>query len=250
MKSWLMKIAGLCLASTLAFGVALAGNASAAVPLWLLCLEGANAHNTKYKNNQCTEASSSGKWESVPLENKIDSVKIVFLSLRFVLEKESLGELAIQCSKATGGGLIESRNLLLIREARVTNPASECTVEDTLPFKTCKTSLLESTEPGNLPWLYEVYQETEHKFISRIRASEGQGEPEWTWRCADRGYTCVLTHEEGASEEFVNENVVTAETHTLLVLAGFVKKRKEGCEEVAGHLAILLSNGNGLSLKN
>jgi hypothetical protein len=250
MKSWFTNIVGPWFALILVLGTMLAGSASAAVPLWLLCLEGTNSHNTKYSSNQCTKSESGGKWESVPLEEKLDSVRIALFSLRFVLEKEPMGKVTIQCSKAVGGGLIESRNGLLIREARVVNPSTECLAEDTRLFKECKTSNIEADEGRHLPWLYEVYQETEHKLIGRIKPFEGQGEPEWAWRCAGREYRCVLTHEEGASEEFINENVVAAETHTLLVLAGFRKKRKEACEEVEGHLAILLSSGDGLSLKN
>ena len=47
-----LKIAGLCLVSLLAMGMALAGNASAAPLLWLLCLkEGTSGvAPTKYTN--------------------------------------------------------------------------------------------------------------------------------------------------------------------------------------------------------
>ncbi len=253
-----VKMAGLCLASMLALGIALAGAASAATPLWLLCLEGKEGSlPTKYETNQCTKAAkeNKGKWESVALGSKSDTVKISIFSMRMEDTKGELGAaVVVRCDHVGGGGLIEGRNLLLIREARIAKPSTECTAEGSGLFKVCKTSSIEAIEAVHLPWIGEVYGDTENKlFTGRVEPSgEGGGEPGFKVRCA--GVEDVCTSEgPGKREEAVSENVVTA--GVLLVLGKPLNDHKGECsvggkeaQEVEGHAAVLLSNGSGLSL--
>jgi hypothetical protein len=248
-----VKIAGLCLASMLALGIALAGTASAATPLWLLCLEGKEGSlPTKYESNQCTKAAkeNKGKWESVALGNKSDTVRIVALSLRL---EDTRASVIVRCLHVSVGiGLIEGRNLLLVRAVQVPKPTVECTVEGTSLFKACKAAVLERVEAVHLPWLVETYEDTENRsFTSRIQPA-GAGEPGFLVECAGVEDTCV-SEGAGKLEEVVSENVVTE--GVLLVFGRFLKAHKANCSvsgagtgEVEGVLATLLSNGSGLSL--
>jgi hypothetical protein len=254
-----IKIAGLCLASMLLAGMALAGTASAAVPLWLLCLEGINPNNTKYIDSSCTKVQAGNPnsiWESVSIGTKSDTVRIFTPTIRLEDIKGELGSpVRVTCSNVSGVGLIEGRNLLLVRKAEVASPSTECEAVSEGSLKVCKTAKLEEVRGAHLPWVAEVYQETEKKYITRIQPSgEGGGEPGWKTKCAGVEDVCTS---EGATklEELHGENVVTAGSGILLVLALFLKKHKAKCTqggtetgEVEGQLAILLSTGLGLSL--
>jgi hypothetical protein len=249
-----VKIAGLCLASMLA-SMALAGTVSAATPLWLLCLPWTNSP-TKYTTNQCKTAGegSPSSWESVSIGTKSDTVRILLLSLRLEDEKGELGAaVRVKCNHVKGFGLISNRNLLLIFKAEVEVPKEECEGEGTGLFKVCKKEGLEEVRGTNLPWRVEVYEETEGKYISNILANGG-GEPGWKVKCAGVEDTC--TSEAGKPVKVSGVNALTEEgtTSTLLVFAQFLKNRGSctvGGKEagsVVGWLAILLYNGNGLSL--
>jgi hypothetical protein len=248
----LIKSAGLCLASMLMMSMALAGTANA-TPLWLLCLEGTNANNTKYEDNQCNKAKSSGKWESVAIGTKSDTVRIVALSLRLEDAKGELGAAIImKCPEVKGGsGLIES-NKLIVREAKVPKPSEECTAEGTGLFKACKTSSLENVEGANLPW-EGVVSESGSEFVGKIKKGPGAaGEPGWKVRCAGVEDNCVTAA--GAEEETSGTaGVVTA--GVLLILAKFKDAHGANCSvggagqgHVKGFAAILLASGKGLSL--
>ncbi len=179
-----LKIAGLCLASMLMMSMALAGTANATA-LWLLCLEGTNAGNTKYKNNQCSEASGTGKWESVAIGSKSDSVRAVALSLRLEDAKGELGgAVIVKCPVVKGGrGLVEG-NVLIVTEAKAPSPSTECTAEGTGTFKSCKTSNLTQVGGVNLPWEV-VISESGSEFIGKIKKGPmAAGEPGWEVECA------------------------------------------------------------------
>jgi hypothetical protein len=250
----LIKTLGLCLASILALGMALAGVASATVPLWLLCLEGKEGSlPTKYTTNQCTTAATSndGKWEPVSIGTKSDTVKAVALSLRLEDAKGELGAAVVmKCTEVRGGsGLIEG-NLLIVREARAPKPSTECTAEGTGIFKVCKTSSLEQVEGVDLPWKVEI-SASGGTYTGKIKA-DGAGEPGWKVKCAGVEDACLS--EAGKEEEASGASgVVTA--GVLLVLAKFKGAGSGECTvggkeagRAAGFLAVLLSSGNGLSL--
>lgn len=218
-----IKTAGLCLASMLLMGMALAGTASAAVPLWLLCLEGKEGSlPTKYETNQCRKAASGneGKWESVALGEKSDTVRILVLTLRLTDTKATLGKATIVCDHVKGIGLIEKSNLLIAREAKVPHPEEECAGTEGF---TCKGAKPTKVEGADLPWKVELYTEKSGKFVSRIQP-DGSGEPGWKVECAGTEDVCLSTGA-GTLEETSGENVLTVEgtKSTLLVLAEILK---------------------------
>jgi len=246
-----VKIAGLCLASMLMMSMALAGTANATA-LWLLCLEGTNANNTKYEDSSCTKAKNTGKWESVAIGTKSDTVRAVALSLRLEDAKGELGAAVIvKCAIVKGGsGLIEGHKLI-VREASAPKASSECEAEGTGIFKACKTSSLEKVEGANLPWEVEV-SESGSEFVGKIKKGPGAaGEPGWNVRCAGVEDKCTSA---AGTEEETKGGAGVVSAGVLLVLAKF-QNRGGNCTQggtgqghVLGFTAILLSNGNGLSL--
>jgi hypothetical protein len=169
---------GLCLASMLAMSMALAGTASAAL-LWLLCLEGSGL--TKYSSNQCTEASSTGKWQSLGLPSGgSDTVRLLAFSLR--LEDSGTG-VKLECSDAgTAWGLIEAPNKGKIKVAEITAPLIKSNCKLLNGLLTCKESAnIEKIEGRNLPWAIEIF-ETEKKNLTALK-SGGSGEPGWAITC-------------------------------------------------------------------
>jgi hypothetical protein len=235
-----LKVAGLCLVSMLAMGMALAGNAAAAL-LWLLCLEGSGL--TKYSSNQCTEASSTGKWQSLGLPSGgSDTVRLLAFTLLLI----DNGASTVRCDDAgKGWGLIENGKLI-IKVAEVPNPVAEgCEVEKN--FLTCETNKLTKISGVNLPWTSEMF-ETEGKNLANIKAPTGK-KPGWAVTCGGVTDTC----EEETPEFSELQNGVTK--GVLLVLARFENKGIAKCSiggtgkgEVKGLIAVLLWNGNGLSL--
>jgi len=246
------KTAGLCLASMLALGMALAGTA-AAEPLWLLCLEGKEGSPpTKYTTNQCTTAAGSnkGKWESVVIGTKSDTVRVVALSLKLEDAKGELGTAVIvKCALVRGGGLIEE-DQLKIRELEALFPSKECTAEGTGFFKVCKTSNLEEVEGIHLPWKVEL-SASGGTFKGKIQP-DGAGEPGWKVKCAGVEDTCESEGAGTLGETSGSAGIISA--GVLLPLGQLrgggiiclVGGAKQG--HVEGFTAVLLSNGNGLSL--
>jgi hypothetical protein len=239
------RIAGLCLASMLAMGMALAGNAAAAL-LWLVCLEGSGL--TKYSSNQCTEASSTGKWQSLGLPSGVsDTVRLLAFSLRL---SDSGTGVEVECPDAgTGWGLIESPNKGQIKVAEVLEPEKEgCKVLKGLA--PCVAGKLTKIVGANLPWATEIF-ETEKKNLTRIAPGSSGKPPGWTVTCGGIADTC---EEETGKPEFAELlNGVTK--GVLLVLARFEGKNKGKCSiggagagSVTGLIAILLWNGQGLSI--
>jgi hypothetical protein len=247
-----LKIAGLCLASMLVMGMALAGNALA-TPLWLLCLE-ASTGLTKYSSNQCTKAEGSGKFQSLGIPSTAnDTVRLLALTL--LLTDLSAGPLkekaTIRCPHpTTGWGLILGPNVLVVTKAIVANPKTECEREE----GPCKAGEVEGVKAIHLPWKEEVF-ETESSLLSKIEP-DGAGEPGWAVTCNTLlGSKTDECESEGAGtlEETIGLNEVTE--GVLLVRARFLTRRLGHCSEggaktaeVRGLVAVLLNGGNGLSL--
>jgi hypothetical protein len=242
------KIAGLCLVSMLAMGMALAGNAAAAL-LWLVCLEGSGL--TKYSTNQCTEASSTGKWQSLGLPSGVsDTVRLLAFSLRLT---DSGTGVTVECPDAgVGWGLIESPNKGQIKVAEVTKTEAEANCKVIKGLLTCEGAKAVTKVKGlNLPWTVEIF-ETEKKNLTQIKGKTGAKErPGWEIECGGVVDKC---EEETGHPEF-NELVNGVTKGVLLVLARFEGKTEAECSvggkaagHVAGLIAILLWNGNGLSI--
>jgi hypothetical protein len=231
----------------LVVGMALAGNAAAA-PLWLVCLEGSGL--TKFSTNQCTTASSSGKWQSSGLSSgKTDTVRFLALSLK--LEDTGVGA-SVECPDAgvpgSGMALIEGSNKGKITKLELSEPEKEgCKVVK--GFLTCTTGKLTKISALHLPWTTETF-ETESKTLSQIKNS-GAGAPGWSITCGGATDECV---EEESKPEFIElHNKITS--GVALVSAKFEDKRKGKCSlggketgNMAGAVALLLGNGNGLSI--
>ena len=250
-----LKVAGLCLVSMLVMGMALAGNASAAKPalLWLLCLEEGTSGTapTKYLSNQCTETNAglTGKWQSSGLScgtKCSDTVRLLAFSL--ILTDKGTG-VSVHCPDVgIAWGLIESGKLI-IKVAESKDPKGEgCTV--TGSFLTCTgTSALTGLHAVNLPWTAEL-TETENKYLSTITKTTG-GKPGWAVECGGATDTCE--EETGKPElAFVGQGITKGVLLVLLSFENIVKAKCSigGKEEgtVQGLIAILLWNGNGLSL--
>jgi hypothetical protein len=238
------KIAGLCLVSMLVMGMALASAASAA-PLWLVCLPWTN-NPTRYSTNQCTTAASGGGWESVKLSGS-DTVRLLAYSL---LLKDNGTGIGVHCPDvpvSTGWGLIEGTNVLITKVAEVPKPEKEgCKVEGKL--LECEAGTLTKVAGVHLPWTSEMF-ETEKKILSNIKGTGGA--PGWAVTCGGITDTC---EEEAGKPEFAEvKSGVTG--GVLLVLLRFEERVKAKCSvggkekgEVKGLVAILLWNGNGLSV--
>jgi len=238
-----LTLAGLCLVSMLVTGMALAGNAAAAL-LWLLCLEGSGL--TKYSSNQCTEASSTGKWQSLGLPSGgSDTVRLLAFSLRLI---DTGAGVTVECPDAgtEGWGLIEAPNKGQIKVAKVKEPSKNCKVlKGALG---CETATLETVEGANLPWKTEIFT-TENKSLTRIEKTTGASG--WIVKCNGIEDKCL--EKAGEPESLELKNGVTK--GVLLILAIFENRTKATCSllggatgEVTGLVAILLWNGNGLSI--
>jgi hypothetical protein len=247
-----VKIAGLCLASMLLVGMALAGTANA-TPLWLLCLEGSNLH-TKYSSNQCNKVEEGGKWQSQGLAaGQEDTVRLLILTLKLRDTKVPiLGESEVQCynsAAAEGEGVIEGPNKGKITVARIKEPKVNCK-----GIKVCKEKEVEEVEGENLPWNTEITEEG-GKFVSKIKASTSGKEPGWKVKCN----TSVGSQTDECLSEAGKEESVTLENKessgVLLILGTFNKTGVTKCSiggagagKVEGQFALLLKSGNGLSI--
>ncbi len=240
-----LKVAGLCLVSMLVLGMALAGNVSAA-PLWSLCLEGSGL--TKYSSNQCTEAASTGKWQSLGLPpGGSATVRLLAFSLR--LEDTGAG-VVVECPDAgalgSGVGLVESANQGQITKMEFNEPEKEgCKVVK--GFLTCTAGALEKIKGVGLPWTTEI-TETEGKSASQIMSSSSPG---WSVSCGGTTDECV--EEENKPESVELESKVTK--GVSLVLAILESKGKEKCSvggaekgKISGLFSISSGSGDGLKM--
>jgi hypothetical protein len=240
-----LKVAGLALMSMLAMGMALAGNASATPLLWLLCLENVSGLLTKYNSNQCTNAVAGGHWQSLGLPSGgSDTVRILGFSV--LLIDSSIG-VSIHCPDiGPAWGLIENPNRLVRKVDESKAPEAEgCKV--TGSFLTCKAGKLESIKDVHLPWKSETF-ETEGKSLASLEGTGGS--PGWSITCGGATDTC-----EGETGHILVLELVNGVTkEVLLVLDRFESKKLNctiggnGSGELKGLDAILLWNGNGLSL--
>ncbi len=243
-----LKAIGLCLASMLVMGMALAGTASAAGPLWLVCLKGVGL--TKYENSKCLKASgepnSSEGWQSLG----VASGQVITVAMRplTITMKDTkfpiIGETGIQCypKGGRGEGAIEEGGKGKIRVLQY-----EKAKEDCRGLKGCEE--IEEIIGRDLPWKVEVF-ETENRFLTKIKNS-GSGEPGWRVKC----HTIIgsLTDEcesesEEKSEQVRLENKVVNEV--LLVRAEFEKLGKQKCSQggseagtIEGQFTISLGGG-------
>jgi len=249
MKS--LKLAGLCLASMLVMGMALAGNAAAA-PLWLVCLEGTNL--TKYEDDQCSKLHTGGIWQSqgIPTGKSV-TVTLTAFSLRLRDPKATGGPSAVKCNGtgSEGWGLIEPSNIGKVFKAKINNPRTNCERLE----GACKAGEVESVEGVNLPWSTRLTEESE-KFLIQIQKGTG-GNPGWAVTCNTllglQTDTCTAPSE-AADEHLRAENLVSG--GVLLIKGEFAKRSRAKCTqakneevgEISGWISTLLANGFALSI--
>jgi hypothetical protein len=249
-----LKIAGLCLASMLVMGMALAGNASAA-PLWLLCLP-VNGTGL-WKNSACTKLDDTRKsnWESSSILANTDKTVVLAMTLTLTDTTTPLGSTPVRCdhpSELGGSGFVGPNNLGRITEAEVIAPKTECRSLG----GGCKAGEGEvrKVEGRNLPWQTAIF-EVGGKFQTAIEGTVAGKEPGWLVECNTvlgvKADECVA--ESAAKAELVelaNKKSGLEETE-LLVAGTFLMRHKADCTEggvesglVEGTLAILLANAN------
>ncbi len=236
-----LKIAGLCLVSMLAMSTAMTATASAVA--WQACREG--GASTKYSEDQCLAASSSGAWGWEEIKGT-EKVKGVGFSLMLEDIKTPLGVAAIECTSESGEGIVGPGNKSEVLTAKI--EASKCRA-----LKVCEN--VESIETLHLPWQTEIF-ETEKKVLGKAKGT-GAGEPGLRIKCktilGSKTDECVA--ETGKEETATLEDVATKNGTTveLLVLTTAEHKQKQDCTEggkesgeISGLGAILLSSGAGL----
>jgi hypothetical protein len=251
-----LKIAGLCLASMLVMGMALAGNASAAL-LWLVCLEGTGL--TKYENSKCltskgTQTRSEKGWQSVGLATgQTATVKILVLSLKLVDTKAIIPNSGAAClnnADNEGEGVIEPSGKGIIRLATVKEPSTHGCVG----LGGCEK--VEKIEGANLPWETEIVAGTNSEPLTKIKAHSGGKEPGWIVTCetALGTKTDECEQEAGKEEEakltFGEVTEGPEKVKELLVRGLFQELHPGDCTEggkesakVLGTVAILLPGG-------
>ncbi len=231
-----------CLAVMFVVSMVAAGTASAA-PHWLVCSEGTGS-STKYGNNQCETASSSGKFEWV--EPKTTEAVISRGSLKLEANAPIVGEVEVTCAGRDAGWIgPNGKDEITEVEATACKAGKSCEkIENAKGV----------AEPVNLPWNTEL-KETEGLIHDAIRAGPSGKEPGWKVICKVLGKKeeNVCTSEKGL---VVLENKDTPGlAGALLVLANFINpnKPKANCTatgtetgNVSGSIAILLASGAAL----
>jgi hypothetical protein len=247
-----IKIAGLCLASMLVMGMALAGNASAVPLLWLVCLKSEGPF-TKYTGPKCleSESSSTGKWQSLGVQTeKSITVKITVISIKLVDKKALIANSGAVCSTAgsVGEGLIEAGGKGKIRVAHVNEPTKNCK-----GVGGCEE--VKKLEGVHLPWDTAIVEGATGP-LTQITNS-GAGKPGWAVECKTALGTKTDTCEEESKpvEAKLTFGEVTESPENgkeLLVRALFEEKEEtlgectEGGKKsglVLGTVAILLPGG-------
>ncbi len=246
-----LKIAGLCLASMLVMGMALAGNASAAL-LWLVCLKGEGL--TKYTSSNCLTA-GSGSWQSlgVPSGTSI-TVKILILTLLLKDTKTAAGASEVQCfdnAGSVGEGVIEANGKGKVVKAEVKEPEKNCVGK-----KVCESKGVTEVTGINLPWTTELFVGANGEPLTKLVGSGEKKEPGWKLKCKVAGLPTedVCESSVGEPEEvelsFGEVTKNPAGALELLVKGRFqdarlgtCSQKKEKSGEVTGKIAILLPGG-------
>jgi hypothetical protein len=238
-----LKIAGLCLASVLTLGMSLAGNASAAGLLWLVCLEGSGL--TKYESSTCLKAASGGKWQSVGVTKEL-TVKLSVISVLFVDTKTAIGEVALNCPSegSIGEAVIKSNGE---GEVRI----SEYTAAGAKKCKDEKGNCPEVTKIAavHLPWIMNIEEGPGGEALTTVKPHAGGEQPGWEFTCKDIVNVtdeCELVSGEEGKSRLINAFSATE----LLVIArgeenakGHCSQSKENTGEIRGAGAGLLPGG-------
>jgi hypothetical protein len=154
-----LKTVGLCLIAMFAISIVTTATASAA-PVWEECRENAGS-GTKWETNQCSKASSSGKWEWRELTTTEKATSVATFTLKDT--KTLAGTAQITCSLTDEGTIGPGSHGTI---TKINIEAKNCKAE-----KVCEN--VEEVEAKNLPWHTEMY-ETEDTVRDKLSASSGQ----------------------------------------------------------------------------
>jgi hypothetical protein len=188
----LVKIAGLCLASMLVLGMAIASSASAAH--WLQCRENAGT-GTKWTESKCSTASSSGKWEWRELETT-EAVKTE--GTLILKDTNVVGKtVTVQCS-GTDEGTIGPKQF---DRTTVVTTASCSNVEN------CGGTI--KAKAVNLPWQTMLRTEANGEIRDEIVSEVAGKEPGWEVTCTGVKDTCEA-NTTTAMENVQSKGVVNA----------------------------------------
>ncbi len=246
------KTAGLCLASMLVMGMALAGNAAAAL-LWLVCLEGVGL--SKYINSKCLSSSgglaSEKGWQTlgVPAGREIT----VLLLAATITLKDTAAKTAVQCfnNGSRGEGIIEAEGKGKITIAEYANAKENCR-----GVEGCEAGGVEIVKGANLPWNIAAFVGTDGSPLTKIsKGGVGAGAPGWEVKCKIAGIAMLdrCLQEEGAGKK-IEEVELKSEVsgkEELLVRSRFQSTGEFKCSltgkeksgRVEGLFAILLPGG-------
>jgi hypothetical protein len=245
-----LRIAGLCLASMLPMGMAVATTASAA-PVWEACAEGVSG--TKYSTNQCLKAESGGKWSWQEIKST-DKVAIQNLTLTLADTKTPLGVTRVRCDTGgVGAGTVGPGGTAVIKNEAVEKASENCRGLE----GGCESNKIEKVEGVDLPWQAEVF-ETEAKFLAKIKA-DGGGEPGWAVTCKTAlGSKTDTCEREGSNnyEQLVLLSIFSGSPTRLLEIGLAVNLHKSKCTEggaesgeVTAPQAIALEDGAALRVE-
>ncbi len=154
-----LKTVGLCLMATFAISIVTTATASAA-PAWEGCKENTGT-GTKWETNQCSKASSTGKWEWRELTTTEKVTSVATLTLKDT--KTIAGEAQITCGLTDEGTIGPGAHGAI---TKINIEAKNCKAE-----KICEN--VEEVEAKNLPWKAEMY-ETEDTVRDKLSANSGQ----------------------------------------------------------------------------
>ncbi len=237
------KVGAICLASMLMMGMALVGNASAAL-LWLVCLKGSGL--TKFTNSKCLEAGSGGEWQSLGVRaGTTITVKLLAIS---ILLRDTKTKAAVNCfnTGSKGEGVIEEGGKGKVRVAEYEKPGTNC-----VSVEGCEKGSITAVKGVHLPWNTEVVVGTNGKPLTKL-SNSGAGEPGWEVKCTIAGIkqTDICTSE-AEEVELINEVTKNPEgVSELLVRSRFQQAAEGTCSlggakagRVLGLLAILLPGG-------
>jgi hypothetical protein len=242
----LLRTAGLCLVAMLVMSMVAAGTASAAVPTWETCgTKGAAEANSKYAGEECTEASSTGKyaWEEVKgTEAAIGLGTLILRDTKVPIE----GTVEVSC---TGEAIGSVGPGAFSRTEKIENIS--CTAG-----KDCEELVKKTVEPRNLPWQGEL-KETEKAARNYIsNGKTGKEAPGWAVTCRVLGIektdVCTISTGYTAVSNLFDPYHGTTQNVWLALLDFIESAPKANCEvggeksgEVIGSIGILMSANRG-----
>jgi len=210
----LLRIVGLCLVAMFAMSVATAATASAA-PVWEQCTT-EKTTVTKYTENKCLTASSTGAWGWKELETTEAVIGHATLLLKDT--KVTLGPASVRCG-GTEEGLIGPGKLDKVTKVTVV----KCERVEDGPCEELK-----EVKPVDLPWQTTLW-ETAKTVYDKVEP-DGNGQPGWSVECktplGTKTDTCTSETGKEASTTMTNKQL------SGTVLASFQSTAPKGkCSE-------------------